>query len=338
MRILVLLSNFFTSGLTTHVVSLCESLRQCGQEVYLVITHPTHGAAAMRSYLNYLSDLGIHTTVIQAKRLNELARFCKRNHIDVVHGHSSWDFSVAHAIYINYGIPYVLTCHSLGLENKRYQRFLEQAACIICVGPRIMASVAEYGSRVTLLQNAVDLNRFKPSAKAEVFTVTYAGRSDRNKQPGIKALGTAIDTFPHPIRFIVAGNAACAKQIGKNSQYVGWEPRMERYMNSSDVVVGTGRAIREGMAAGNACIVLGWNYEGVVTPEELVDIKFPDFSGRLGKKELTVTALQNVLLSLYENRDWLMELQKFGRSYAEQHFDLHQSTLRTIEIYQEASS
>ncbi|HHT26893.1 MAG TPA: glycosyltransferase family 4 protein [Firmicutes bacterium] len=336
MRILILLSSFFYSGQTTHVVSLCEALRQCGQEVRLVVTHPKHSAESMHSYTKYLADADVHVAVIPAKRIGDIVRYCKRHHIDVTHAHSSWDFSTAHAIQARCGIPYVISCHSLGLGHQRLQRYLEQAACLICVGPRIMAEVEKHGRKVILMQNAVDLNRFAPMPKADEFTVVYAGRYEQNKLAGIKALGEAIDTFPQPIRFIVAGDRSCAKYAGESGQYVGWESQMEDYMNQSHVVVGTGRAVREGMAAGNACLVLGWSYDGIVTPDDLATASFPDFSGRLNKKELTATAIQDDLLSLYRNRDWLLELQNFGRSYAEQHFNLRQAALQTIEIYKEA--
>lgn len=107
----------------------------------------------------------------------------------------------------------------------------------------------------------------------------------------------------------------------------------------SDVVVGTGLAIMEGMAAGNAAIVLGRQYGGIVTPEFVAAAADgPDFSGQPGPltREPTAEAIAADLDHLRNDPERLRQLQRWSEAYARRYLSLDAMTAAVVAEYQSA--
>ncbi|HHW09191.1 MAG TPA: glycosyltransferase family 4 protein [Firmicutes bacterium] len=332
MHIVMLLATFFTSGQTTHVVDLCRAMRAAGHTVDLVVSQARHFPQTSEQYMKKLREAGVN--VYEAEEPRALLDLIAARAPDIIHAHSSRDFHSAYLIKKTLGLPYVLTCHGLGLDGGRYAKALNQASCLICVGKRIENSMKFFHPPKVLMPNAVDLDQFRPGKKDEVFTILYAGRHDHYKEPGLIALGKAVERLSGSFRFLVAANRTAEAHIGRRGQFLGWVIDIARLMRRSHVVVGTGRAIREGMAAGNACLVLGWSYDGLVDEEWLAKSDYVDFSGRCNYPKPPAPAdIYRDLMRLQKDKNLLANLQRRGRAYAEEHFCLKKCVEQTLEIY-----
>ncbi|PZN06362.1 MAG: hypothetical protein DIU69_13370 [Bacillota bacterium] len=334
MRILMLTATFFTSGQTVHVINLVRGLRRRGHEVDLMITHPGTMEPTTHPYARELQQLGVRVQVIPRYAVVADRVPLPRQKYDLVHAQSSWSFEHARRIASRLGIPLVITCHGLGLEQQPYRPALAAAASLICVGPRIAQSLPSFRKKAVVIGNGVDLELFRPGVRERELTILYAGRVDRWKRAGVLALCQAVEQMPKDVRFWVASNRRLPSQ---RAQHLGWVTDVHRYMARAHVVVGTGRAIREGLAAGAACLVLGREYHGPVTPEYVGKTRFPDFSGLGGHQgEPTPAALYRDLMQLYRDRSWLQELMAFGRRYATLHLGLDAMVAATIDVYRDA--
>ena len=54
-----------------------------------------------------------------------------------------------------------------------------------------------------------------------------------------------------------------------NSPLFGLDYQCGRLLASTHIVVGTGRAVIEGLACGNAAVILGKTYQGILTRKKL---------------------------------------------------------------------
>jgi len=334
LRILLLTATFFTSGQTVHIVNLARGLRRRGHEVDLMITHPGVQEPTTHPYARELRQLGVRVQVVPRYAVVADRVPLPHQEYDLVHAQSSWSFEHARRIASRLDIPLVITCHGLGLDQQAYRPALAAAARLICVGPRIAQSLPSFRQKVVVIGNGVDLELFRPGVRDRQFTILYAGRVDRWKRAGIMALCQSVDQLPDDVRFWVASNRRLPSQ---RAQHLGWVTDVHRYMARAHVVVGTGRAIREGLAAGAACVVLGREYHGLVTPEYVGKTRFPDFSGLGGQLgEPVPAAIHRDLLMLYRDRSLLQELMAFGRRYATLHLGLDAMVAATIDVYRDA--
>ena len=326
----MLTATFFASGQTTHVLDLARGLARRGHRVDVWITHGRGGRAAHAAAVATLEEAGVAVRflpapVVPGRDALPLGAY------DVVHAQSSWSFDLARRLAATLDRPLVLTCHGLGLDKPAYGPALQAAARLICVGPRVARDLQAYRSKILVIGNGVDLERFRPGIREARWTLLYAGRVDRWKRPGIEALCQAVARLPKDAQVWAAANR---RLPSPRIRHLGWVADLERVMGRVHVVVGTGRVIREGMAAGAACVVLGREYHGPVTPEGVAGMTFPDFSGagrRLGSP--TSKAILDDLLSLYRNRTRLQELMAFGRRFAEQHLSLDAMVEATLGVY-----
>ena len=330
----MLTAAFFTSGQTAHVVHLARGLRRQGHGVDLLVTHAGSALRRARPYAQQLQAAGVRVLGIPRQPVAADRLELPRQHYDVVHVQSSWSFEHGRRLAARLNVPLVITCHGLGLNQPAYRPALEAAERLICVGPRIAESLRPFREKVVVIGNGADLDLFRPGVREREFTILYAGRVDRWKRPGVLALCQAVDRLPEEVRFWVASNG---RLPCRRAQHLGWVTGVHRLMSRAHVVIGTGCAIREGMAAGAACLVLGREYHGIVTPEFLDSMAFPDFSG-LGRDQgaPSPATIYRDLSLLYRDGTLLQQLMEFGRQYAERHFSLDAMVGATLDVYADA--
>lgn len=331
----MLTATFFASGQTTHVLDLARGLVRRGHRVDLWVTHCRGGREAHADTVAALEAAGVAVRFLPAPVVDERLGI-PAGRYDVVHAQSSWSFEPARRLAAMLGLPLILTCHGLGLDQPAYRPALAAADRLICVGPRVARDLQAYRAKIAIVGNGVDTERFRPGIREARWTLLYAGRVDRWKRPALAALLRAVLGLPRDAQVWAASTHRLG---GGRIRNLGWIPDLERIMGRVHVVVGTGRVIREGLAAGAACLILGREYHGPVTPERVERMTFPDFSGmgrRLGPPDPAVI-LQD-LLRLYRDREWLAELMAFGRRYAEQHLSLAAMVEATLAVYRAAGT
>jgi len=336
-----MVTRFYLSGQTTHLVGLALNLAKAGHKVDIFFTR-FNLSPYRDQYVAWLTEGGVGHRV--DPDLTGLAGSLAQGCYDIIHAHSSRTFLRSAQISIETGVPLVITCHGLGLGEGHYRLALDHAGFLICVGPKVEASLPQYDHKTRVIGNAVDLEEFRPDPDLPALTlsprrvvITLTGRYDKFKAGATRELYEALERIMHDrqdMEVVALGNWPAPPQLDR-WRAAGWMVRHAASLGTSDIVLGTGLAVREGMAAGNAAVILGRAYGGVVTPARLRESAFPNFSGWTaeGVTEASAPVIQRDLEGLLDNRGYLQFLKDWGRRCAELHFDIQRVVAETVEIY-----
>jgi glycosyltransferase involved in cell wall biosynthesis len=323
------LNRFFYSGQTTHVFSLVKEQQQQGHAAHLAIEgYPPRKAFDV--YKNTLERLNVKVTKPGDEAT--LARLIKKFRYDLIHAHSPLTFAMARKLSANFNIPYVITCHRLGLNKEQYRTFLKGAAVLFCISPRVARSMHEFSEKIHVITNGVDLEEFKPTRKTEPVKIALVARIDTNKQAGYNHLCKAVGLL-EKVEFFVASNKP---PDSRKAKYLGWTDQIAGLLSKTDIVVGTGRAIVEGLAAGNAGLVLGNTYQGVLATEKMESGEYLDLSGLAGI-EPSYKDIFFDLSNLTQDRAYLRKLQAGGRKLAQEQYNIREICGYILHIYRSVS-
>ncbi|MEW6033059.1 MAG: glycosyltransferase family 4 protein [Bacillota bacterium] len=352
MRVAVLLARFFPSGQTVHAVELAAALRRAGHEVTFIQTQATGSDPCLRGhFLGVLHGAGV--PVLGPERVSGPPAGLPP--VDVVHAHSALDFGRAASLSGQLAAPYVLTIHGVGLREYNAAAFIPGAAAVVAVERRVAEDIRGLNAATVVIENGVDTTRLCPPEEAEEddqgrgraaggvhpFRIVYAGRIDSWKRPGFRELVTAAALLSrsHPVRLTVLSTApppvpgGLPRTAADLVDYRGWLPNPAEVFRRADLIVGVDRVIREGMAAGRPCAVLGRSYSGLVVPAALDPQAGHDFGGR-GRSPPEAGTILIDLLRLVTRPELARRLGREGREYAVRHFSLEQSARKTVELYE----
>jgi glycosyltransferase involved in cell wall biosynthesis len=364
MRVVLLLARFFAAGQTNHVVDLARALAAAGHEVTLVSTGPSgRGRSFRRVYTHDLRQAGVEVVLSDLEGGLPPGVPCP----DIIHAHSTLDFARAERLASRLHVPFVLTLHGLGATHLLAAGALARAAAVIAVGRRVAAEALTVTPRVVVIENGVDTQRFRPPsddpapsgdppcvAPAPVpagppanrpFTVLYAGRIDPGKRKCFRDLARAVFLLAdrRPVRLVVLAVALPALGLDLGSgrkreeilDFRGWRVDPSPILREADVVAGSGRVIREGMASGRPCLLAGQRYGGIVVPGTLNPAGH-DFSARgTYSHPALVRRILADLTRLATNRDLARKLGQEGRAYALAHLGLERAAALTTEVYEQ---
>lgn len=281
-------------------------------------------------YRDLLDELG--AVINRASDKAALMRYIKEKKIDLIHAHSSLTYPLAKTLAGRMRIPYVITCHGLGSNKPENRPYLRDARAVICISPRVAGTVRSYAKNVSIIPNGVDLQEFRPDVKSGPVKIAFVARIDHRKQRGYEQFCKAVDLLDN-VEFYIASNKTSPS---KTARHLGWTNEVASLLAKTDIVAGTGRAIMEGLAAGNAAVVIGQTYQGILTPEKAANKQFLDVSGLAGRNVCYRTIFYD-LAGLVKNRPYLRQLQKFGRKLAAEKFNIKIHATRVIQIYKEVT-
>ena len=320
------LNRFFYSGQTTHAFSLVREQQKQGFDARLIMDgNPSYQALAL--YKETLTELG--AIVVKPGDLQGCLNYLGPWQPQIIHAHSPLTFPLAMALTKKYHAALVITCHGLGINRRETEACLHEAKAIICISVRVANSMRQFRDKVHIIPNGVDLNEFKPGKKSEPLKIAYVGRVDAGKQKGYNHFCKAVDLLAG-VEFYVASDKNPAS---KTARYLGWTNEVADLLAQTDIMAGTGRAIIEGLACGNAVIILGRNCQGILTPEKAAKEEFLDLSGLAGNEPCYKNIFYD-LAKLTQNKLYLEQLQAFGRELAVKTYDNTVLTQRIIQIYQ----
>ena len=318
MRVLVL-TRFYLNGQTAHVFSLCSRLKELGHDPCLAAANLNHPA-----YSQWLQARGIKFTT--NTRLDLLERLVGRSAFDVIHTHSSHTLDAALDLGRKHRIPVVATCHYLGFQPLSK---LAEASKIIVISEEMRESLVLPAEKTVVIENGIDLDPFKLRRRKESIPprALIAARMTEQKEPGYIQLAQGLVKRGWQVRSV--GNW---RPAFLGIEYAGWRIDLSEEYLTADLVIGTGRSIREGMAAGTAALVLGDHLDGIVTEENVELLRRCNFSGRalkLAPNEENIAAELDRLVP-----DHLGRLQEFGFHYARAHFSDKAMAQAVVEVYQ----
>jgi hypothetical protein len=320
MRILML-ARFCCSGSTGHVLSLAGELNRMGLYTALGMTdcpapHKEAYAAYCRSRVPFYAE----------NSEAELGRFIRQQRIKLLHLHTPALLPLARKICQRHSLPWGISIHSESLAAALAQpAALAQAAFITTADPAAYSAITASGFPARYIPEGIDLAQFQPGPKNELkltYIAETGGYDENSWLVLLKAAGLADLTVEiiSPERF---------PQI--SGRFHGWPPSAAALLRGSSIVAGRRRSLLEGMACGNAALILGRSYGGVLEPDAARTAR-PDLSGE-GTGEPCYRDIFYDLSRLIKNRPYLSALQQWGRQYTLDNCDLKQSARLTAQVY-----
>ncbi len=350
MRILQVLTQFFPSGLTAHVIDLSVALSRAGHEV--TVLHGRDDAVApYRPLLERPAGPRGTTIRLVPRGEEDTAPAAISVRPDIVHAHSTLDFALADRLAWEFGVPFILTLHGLGCIGTPGAHSLLRAGAVIAVGGRVAREASAAVPAVVVVENGIDTFRFRPlttrGPSGAAFTVLYAGRLEPVKQPAFRQLVKAVQgiTAHRPARLAVL--ALTTPHVGRpkgspgppasfaDPEYLGWLADPSHEYRRADVIAGSGRVVREAMASGKPCLLLGRSYGGIVRPWFLDPSRGHDFSAA-GPEPAGPAAIRHDLETLIGSEAERRLLGREGRRYALAHFDASSMAEKTLRVYRDA--
>ncbi|MFO7312424.1 MAG: glycosyltransferase family 4 protein [Bacillota bacterium] len=326
MRILML-SHYFPSGQMTHVFALARELMRQGHAV-----HVANGRVRTLRQWRYVRALAGPVPCSIRLGAGHLAALVRRLRVQVIHAHTKRTFAVGARLAERTGVPLVITCHARTLISPEHEPAFAQARRIICPWETLADEMGPRGGRTRVIPNGIDLEQFpfRERLPRETLRVLYLGRVDHLRRPGVEALCQAVKGLAG-VELVMASDRPAAPW----TQYVGWLANPAPWLAASDVVVGTGRAVLEGLATGCAALVLGEGWDGLLTPENADRLARDNFIGRARGTRPAPDAIRTALLELKQDPERRRALAAWGRRFVAERFDIRRVASQTAALYAE---
>lgn len=326
MRVLML-SDFFLSGQTTHVLELTKQLYKLGVEIHLAF-----GTIYSKLFKSHYAPqlLANKISFSQEGDLNQLFAKALKWQPDLIHCQSSTLFKNTQYLALRLGLPYVLTCHGLGFQHPRYRTPFKQASAIIAIGPKVAKELEEYYEKVVIIPNGIDPEHFspRPENQSKRKKVVYVGRLEEKRIPALQELVKAHKNITNqPLTIISDWNPSLP-----GTNFVSWQVDLVPRLQQAGIVVGCGRTAREALSCGNAVLLMQQAYDGVVS-SQLVSSPDFDFSGNLARFPLSF--VEKDLRKLLKSPSRLKKLQDWSRHYAKTMLSSAEMAEKTLELYEE---
>ena len=302
-------------GIETHMAALAKELLLLGHDVRLVFSRIVDDAL--------FQDAREHGASVEAQDRDGVERLAARDKIDILHAHSHRASLLAAALSRRYGLPMVTTLHSPGQTPPPPQ----ERSAVIAVSGEISESLSRRGVKHVRIENGVDLRRFFPAGerrRRNRLQVVYLGRVGPSKTQGLRALHEALGSR----RDVDVRYVADWSPVGRSHPTAA----VESELRAADVVLATGRGVREAMACGCAALVLGAFWDGLVTPESVHRLEWYNFSGRASRERPTAERIAFAVRDLSDPAR-LAALKAFGCAHARRHWDARTMACRTFAVY-----
>lgn len=326
------------SGILTHVRDLAENLLAQGIEVSLSIVRgpstPSEWHASLLRPLAHLPHM-----VHGADSHTRLVRFARRRGVDLIHAHSRVNFRACLVATRRLSLPLVVTLHSVFPWMKLYPRTMALAERIIAVGPAQAQTVWSYAGKVQIIQNGINLNRFRPDEGNPLsgpLRVVWFGRTHGLLATGIAVLDEAVGLLLESGRLVDARMIGIAPETNlRHLRVERWVPDPVPHLQFSHIAFARSRAIREAMACGNVGFLLGYGYGGPLNRHWFVDDRYT--LAALPEDELPCPTPDSIAADIArfdDDRLALRQARLEARSLALRYFDAQVMARRTLqEVY-----
>ncbi len=321
MRVL-LIDHFRNDCQPSRILSLARELNRRGiPAAAALIDMPPQ---IYREYSRYYSrDVRIFTP----QNFTEIIRLTRTLRISLIHLHCPTLLPLGIKLSELSGLPFGITIK--GTPAKRLLPLLEGASFVIASDARSFANLKPLHPQTIFLQEGLDLQEFLPAPHRENFTLTFVGEQGAYNTEGYFALLKAATIADLPLQII------CLQTPPIDAgQFRGWPPGRAHILAKSQVVIGSGRALLEGMACGNAALILGLNYLGILDPAALPPPSEADLSG-IGNDddEPCYRTIFYDLSRLLKDSPYLNRLQEKGRQQVRENYDLRLIAEQAVGIY-----
>jgi len=361
MRILQICSVTTFGGGERHLADLSRALVDLGHEVYAALVP----GSPLSSELPFLTE---DRTVALSRRnyvknVTRLAGFIRANGIEIVHAHAARDYHLA-ALAVRFSVRsrLVLTRHVLFPLRTINKPLLSSAARVIAVSEAVAESVRRsdvvQSSRITVVHNGIDIDRFAPPVTAahvsgaddSLVLVGTVGHLAPIKGHDVFLRAAALISARRPgMRFVIVGedkspqmqhrraleNLVAELNLDGVVEMPGWRDDMPEVLSSLTLFVSAARsepfglAIVEAMAAGLPIVA--------AASEGAVEILEDGVTGRLVPAD-DPPALAQAIADLLDNPAERSRLGNNARLAAREHYSLHRMATDTERVYREVLS
>lgn len=294
MKILQISSADSLGGGERHLADLANGLATRGHNLYAALRPGSPLIAELRNLPEQnLIQLPLRNS-LDAKSARDLAKFVRKNQIQIVHAHMARDYPLAsYAARRNPDSKLIITRHVLFRLNQMHRVTLSRAARIIGVSQAVAAQLRADGvapaERISVVLNGIDASRFAIAGKRfdrrqflhewgfpeDSLLVGTVGELTplKGQAEFLKAVAQIVKEFPNAY-FIVAGkdnsaqatNGAALEELiirlhlTERVKIVDWLQDVSQLYCALDVFVSAshtesfGLAIAEAMAAGTAVV------------------------------------------------------------------------------------
>jgi len=187
------------------------------------------------------------------------------------------------------------------------------------------------------------------------FKLIIAMRMEESKRPWLEYAMKEIENLSKEeidFEFILAGDGPIKDELKRKASdinklthknyfrflgAVSDPKKMAEIYQTSDVVIGHGRGVLEGMACKKPAVVLGPGKGATLVEGKTVEkICEYNFSGRhILRYPETIKPLSKILLELHNDVTLRDQLSVFSRSYIEKEYDLETGAKKIVNIYAE---
>ncbi len=306
----------------SHTLNLARELNHQGIPATAVLTDMPKQDC--REYSRYYSP---GAKLFAPKNPKEINRLARKLGISLIHLQCQTLLPLATGLSDLLGLPFGITCR--GTVSKKQSPLLNRAAFIIASDAATLAALKPKYPQTIFIPEGVDLQEFQPPPRRDSFVITFIGEQGEYTFGGYHALLKAAAIAGMPVQIICLQTPPI--DVG---QFQGWPPGRSHLLSGSQVVIGCGRALLEGMACGNAALIMGLGYRGILDPATLPPPELADLSGtRVGGEEPCYRTIFYDLSRLWNDPPCLIRLQEQGRRMIRENYDLRLTAERTVNIY-----
>jgi glycosyltransferase involved in cell wall biosynthesis len=365
-KILQISSADSLGGGERHLADLANGLAARGHNVYAALRPNSPLIAELKNLPNQnLIQLSLRNS-LDAKSARDLAKFVRKNQIQIIHAHMARDYPLAaYAARRNPDSRLIITRHVLFQLNRLHRVTLSRAARIIGVSQAVAAQLrtdaVAPAERISVVLNGIDASRFAIASERfdrRQFLREWGFAEDsllvgtvgeltplKGQSEFLKAVPEIVKEFPNA-HFIIAGkdnssantNGAVLQELiirlnlTQRVKIVDWLEDIAQLYCALDVFVSAshtesfGLAIAEAMAAGTA--VVATETGGV---REIVQ---PGETGLL-VRVADVEGLVEAVLELLRDRNKRVRMGEAAKRLVKKEFGVERMIDETERIYSE---
>ncbi|HBC93776.1 MAG TPA: hypothetical protein DCZ10_13010 [Pelotomaculum sp.] len=321
LNILQLYDYMKIGGAETHMLSLSRAMQESGHSVWV---GASYGPAVnwVKEYGLGFIDLALNNVNSQINCLIDLIKIIRKKNIDIIHIHPGNSQIIGAIAGLVTEKPVVTTIHGNYKTPVLEESIKPLIDKIICVSEEVKKSQLEFGvkeSSIKVIPNSVyikSLPNKNDFFKDNVVQMVYISRLDKDKISSLMKLLVSIPVINehYEVRLTIIGGGTQYTYIKDLAEIInttlckeiitltGETTDTEEYIHKSDIVLGVGRVVLEGLASGKFTFCIGNHYyTGLITNKNLRTISKVNFTDRNTNKDFSVRSLLEDILHVFNN-------------------------------------